>query len=64
MAMATQTRKTPWIANGVPGKPWLRKFKLRHPDLVSRKNQPLKMGKDRGLCPINAASFYCNLQEF
>jgi hypothetical protein len=61
--MATQTRETPWSHNGIPGKSWLRNFKLRHPDLVSRKSQPLEMGRARGLCPTSVATLYSNLQE-
>jgi hypothetical protein len=63
VAMATQTRETPWSASGVPGKSWLRSFKLRHPELVSRKSQSLEMGRARGLCPTSAATLYNNLQE-
>jgi hypothetical protein len=63
VAMTTQTRETPWNANGVLGKSWLRSFKLRHPDLVSRKSQPLEMGKARGLCPISGVIIYYNLHE-
>ena len=59
---ATQTRETPWSATGVPRKSWLRSFKHRHPELVNRKNQPLKLARARGLCPSAAASFYCNLK--
>jgi hypothetical protein len=62
--MAIQTRETPWIANGVSGKSWLRSFKLRHPDLVSRKSQPLEMGRARGLCPTNAATFTVIYKNF
>jgi hypothetical protein len=58
VAMATQTRETSWSANGVPGKFWLRSFKLRHPDLASRINQPLEMDKARGLCPTSASTLY------
>ena len=63
VAMTIQTRETSWSANGVPGKFWLRSFKLRHPNLVSRKNQPLEMGMASGLCPTIATTLYCNLQE-
>ena len=63
MAMTTQTREAPWSADGVPGKSWLRSFKLRHPDLVSRKNQPLEMSRARELCPTSATTQYYNLQE-
>jgi hypothetical protein len=63
VALATQTRETPWSAAGVPGKSWLRSFKLRHPELTSRKSQGLELGRARGLCPSSAASLYCNLEE-
>jgi hypothetical protein len=63
VALATQTRETPWSAVGVPGKSWLRSFKLRHPELTSRKSQPLELGHARGFCPSSAASLYCNLEE-
>jgi hypothetical protein len=64
VALATQTRETPWFATRVPGKSWLRSFKLRHPELTSRKSQPLELGHARGLCPSSVASLYCNLEEF
>ena len=63
VAMATQTRETPWSASGVPGKSWLGSFKPRHPNLVSRKSQPLEMSRARGLCPTSATTLYSNLQE-
>ena len=28
VALATQSRETPWSATGVPGKGWLRRFRL------------------------------------
>jgi hypothetical protein len=63
VALATQTRETPWSAAGIPGKSWLRNFKLRHPELTSRKSQGLELGRTRGLCPSSAASLYCNLEQ-
>ena len=63
VAQATQTRDTPWSASGVPGKSWLRSFKARHPDLVSRKSQPLELNRARGLCPRTAATLYSNLAD-
>jgi hypothetical protein len=63
VALATQTRDTPWSTIGVSGKSWLRHFRLRHPKLASRKIQGLEMGRARGLCPISAASLYSNLEE-
>jgi hypothetical protein len=63
VALATQTRETPWSAAGVPGKSWLRSFKLRHPELTSRKSQGLELGRARGLCPTSVASLYYNLNE-
>ena len=61
VAQATQTRDTPWSATGVPGKSWLRSFKARHPDLVSKKSQPLELNRARGLCPTTAITLYSNL---
>jgi hypothetical protein len=63
VALATQTRDTPWFAIGVHGKSWLRHFRLRHPELASRKTQGLEMGRARGLCPTSIASLYSNLEE-
>ena len=37
VALATQSRETPWSATGVPGKGWLRRFRLRHPEIATRK---------------------------
>ena len=31
VALASQTRETPWSATKVPGKGWLRRFRLRYP---------------------------------
>jgi hypothetical protein len=63
VALATQTRETPWSTVGIPGKSWLRSFKLRHPELTSRKSQGLELGRARGLCPSSVASLYCNLEQ-
>ena len=37
VALATQTRSTPWSANGALGKCWLRRFQHRHPELATRR---------------------------
>jgi hypothetical protein len=63
VALATQTRETPWSTVGIPGKSWLRSFKLRHPELTSRKSQGLELGRAHGLCPTSATSLYYNLNE-
>jgi hypothetical protein len=63
VALATQTRETPWSAARVPGKSWLRSFRQRHPEISSRKSQGLEMGRARGLCSLNAASLYCTLEK-
>jgi hypothetical protein len=63
VALATQTRETPWSAVGAPGRSWLRSFKQRHPEVSSRKSQGLEIGRARGLCPSSAASLYCNLEQ-
>jgi hypothetical protein len=63
VALATQTRETPWSVAGIPGKSWLRSFKLRHPKLTSRKSQGLELGRAHGLCPSSTASLYCNLEQ-
>ena len=63
MAQTTQTMDTPWSASGVLGKSWLRSFKARHPDLVSRKSQSLELNRARALCPTTAATLYSNLAD-
>jgi hypothetical protein len=50
VALATQTRETPWSVVGIPGRSWLRSFKQRHPEVSSRKSQGLEIGHARGLC--------------
>ena len=62
VAQATQTRDTPWSDIGISGKPWLKSFRQRHPELVGRKCQPLELGRARGLCPNTIATLYCNLK--
>ena len=62
VALATQTRKTPWSATGVPGKGWLRRFKRRHPELATRRSQGLEVARARALCPSIAETLYTNLE--
>lgn len=63
VAQATQTRDTPWSAVGVPGRSWLKNFKVRHPELSSRKSQPLEVARARGLCATRVNTLYKNLEE-
>ena len=63
VALATQTRETPWIANGVSGKGWLRKFRLRYPEIATKKSQGLEINRACALCPIVAETLYTNLEE-
>ena len=63
VALATQTRQTPWSAIGVPGKGWLRRFRLRHPEIATRKSQGLEIARARGLCPNSAEMLYSNLEQ-
>ena len=63
VALATQTRFTPWSAIGLPGKSWLRRFRIRHPKIATRKSQGLDVSRARALCPIIAESLYANLEQ-
>ena len=63
VAIATQTRSTPWSARGVPGKGWLRRFRSRHPEISSRCSQGLEVARARALCSITAESLYANLER-
>ena len=56
LAQTTQTRDTPWSDIGVPEKSWMKSFRQRHPELVARKDQPLELGRARGLCPNTVAT--------
>ena len=64
VSLATQTRASPWSATGLPGKGWLRRFKVRHPKIATRKSQGLDISRARALCPIIAETLYTNLEEF
>ena len=44
-------------------KEWLRRFRLRHPEIATRKAQGLEVARARALCPIVAKSLYTNLEE-
>ena len=63
VALATQTRATPWSATGLPDKGWLRRFRVRHPEIATRKSQGLDVNRARALCPIIPNSLYANLEE-
>lgn len=63
VAQATQARETPWSDIGLPGKNWLKSFKRRHPEIASRKGQPLEVARARGLCASTVATLYGNLEE-
>ena len=63
VALAIQTRETPWSATGLPGKGWLRHFRLRHPKIATRKSQGLEINRARSLCPLIAETLYTNLEE-
>jgi hypothetical protein len=58
----TQQRETPFT-NGIPGTSWLKLFKRRHPEFTLRMFEGLEVGRARGLCPMNVASFYQNLEK-
>jgi hypothetical protein len=59
VAEATQLRQTPFI-DGIPGPWWLRWFRNRHPEVSLRLSQGLDVGRVKGLCPSNVATFYGN----
>ena len=63
VALAIQTRFTSWSATGLPGKGWLRRFRIRHPEIATRKSQGLDVSRARALCPIIAESLYANLEQ-
>ena len=63
VALATQTRATPWSATRLPGKGWLRRFRVRYSEISTRKSQGLDVSRARALCPIIAESLYANLEE-
>ena len=61
VAEITQERVTPF-KNGIPGESWLKRFKNRHPQFITRVAQGLEMGRAKGLCPTNVATFYQYLE--
>jgi hypothetical protein len=63
VAEACQLRATPF-SEGIPGDGWLRWFRKWHPEIILRMSQGLDAGRAKGLCPINVASFYGNLEGF
>ena len=63
VALATQTRETPWSAIGVLGKGWLRRFRLRYPEIATRKSQGLEIARAHAVRLTEAESLYSNLEE-
>ena len=63
VALAIQTRATPWNAIGLLGKGWFRRFKIRHFEIATRKLQGLDISRARALCPIINETLYANLEE-
>ena len=63
VALATQTKEMPWSATGVFGKGWLKRFRLRHPEIATRKSQGLDIARTCALCPNVAKTLYTNLEE-
>ena len=63
VALATQSREMPWSATGVPGKGWLRRFRLRHLEIATRKAQGLEVNRACALCSTIAKTLYNNLEE-
>ena len=57
------TRETPWNAIGVPEKGSLRRFRLRHPEIATRKSQGLEINRDHALFPNVAETLYTNPKE-
>ena len=62
VALATQTRKTPWSATRVSGKGWLKRFRSRHLKIATRRSQGLDIARARALCPSIAKTLCCNLE--
>ena len=62
VAKMCQTRETPFI-DGILGRSWLKLFQKRHPTLVFRVPQPLKVNRARNLCPSMVHTFYSNLEH-
>ena len=63
VAIATQTRETPWSAFGVPRKGWLCRFCNRHPKITSRCLQGLEVARARSLCLATVETLYGNLEN-
>ena len=51
-----------WSGSGVPSKGWLRRFRHRHPHVVNRHSQGLKVARARALNPTTVATLYANLE--
>ena len=62
-ALVTQTREMHWSAIGIFGKGWLRRFRLRHSKIATRKSKDLEVAKACALCPTIAEILYINLEE-
>ena len=63
LALAIQTKETPWSVIGVPNKSSLRRFRLRHPEIATRKSQGLEATRTHALYPTIAKTLYTNLEE-
>ena len=61
VAEATQLSQT-LFTDGIPGLGWLRWFRNWHPEVLLRLLQGLDVGRAKGLCPSNVATFYENLE--
>ena len=62
VAQATQARRTPWSATGLPGSGWLRRYRKRHPEISLRKSQEVAVARARNMCPAIVAGFYANFE--
>ena len=63
VAFATQSREMSWSATGVQEKGWLRRFRLRHLEIATRKAQGLEVNRACALCSTTAKTLYNNLEE-
>lgn len=60
VAEVTQERPTPFH-NGVLGLGWVKRFRLRHPNLALQVARALEQNHVKGLCPMNVEALYDNL---
>ena len=63
VALATQSKEIPWSATGVLEKGWLRRFRLRHLEIATRKAQGLEVNRARALCSTIVETLYNNLEK-